>query len=316
MDVVDPLTRFLDGPRATRAFALSLEMTSPWGIDVCDGAALTIVVVSRGRVLLDGQRMDAGDLALIRGPEPYLVTDSEGSPSTIRIDEGQRCTTLDGRDLRDDFRQGIRRWGNADRGDGDASLLVATYERTDEAGGMVSRVLPRVAIVPSTQTDDALVEALTREISNGDPAAQIMIDRLIDMLVISAIRSWLARPDRPPETAWITCSDPLIVRALDHLHADPSAAWTIETLARRLHVSRASLAAKFRNGVGEPPMTYLTRWRMVLAGDLLLAPGSTVADTARSVGYDNAFAFSTAFRRHTGLTPTQYRRRQPMLSPT
>ncbi|MBM7848088.1 cupin domain-containing protein [Arthrobacter roseus] len=306
---MDPITHFLDGPRATRAFAVALEMASPWGLDVADGAALTVLAVTHGQARVDGHLLEAGDLTVVRGPEPYLVSDAAGSAPSIRIDAGQCCTSLDGRDLRDEFRRGIRRWGNASKGD--TSLLVAIYERPDEIGGLVSRALPRTINVPSQHTDIGLVDLLTREVSKGDPAAQVMIDRLLDMLVISSVRHWLNDSQSTHEATWLTCSDPLIVQALEHLHAEPAASWTVKALAERLHISRASLAARFREGVGEPPMAYLTRWRMTLAGDLLLTPGSTVTTTARRVGYHDAFAFSNAFKRNVGMTPTEWRQRQP-----
>ncbi|TFD88604.1 AraC family transcriptional regulator [Cryobacterium lactosi] len=309
---MDPLTHFLDGPRATGAFALSMQMSSPWAIRVRDNAALTVLAVTRGQARVDGVLLAAGDVALIRGPEPYAVTDAAASPPSIEIGPGQVCTTLDGRDLRDELRHGIRRWGNT--ANGETSLLVGTYERTDAAGGLVSRALPRVAIVPHDRADGSLVGLLEREIENDDPAAQVVVDRLLDVLVVSTIRSWVNDPDRAGKVTWLTCADPLVARALEYLHAEPAAPWTVETLARQVNTSRASLAARFRTGVGEPPMTYLTRWRLILAGDLLHSPEYTVSEVARSVGYTNAYAFSTAFKRQVGATPSEFRQRRPVLS--
>ncbi|MEG9250147.1 AraC family transcriptional regulator [Arthrobacter sp. Soc17.1.1.1] len=310
---MDPLTHFLDGPRAANAFALAMSMSAPWGITVRDGAALTVLVVTRGEARVDGTRLNAGDVALIRGPEPYAVTDAATSTPSIEIGTGQHCTTLDGRDLREEFRHGVRRWGNAV--DGETAILVGTYQRPDNAGGLVTRALPRLAVVPRERADNTLIHLLRRELANEDPAAQIVVDRLLDVLVVNTIRSWIADPDRPVEATWLTCNDPLIVRALECLHSEPAAPWTVDTLARQVNISRASLAARFRTSVGEPPMAYLTRWRLTLAGDLLHTPDTTVATVAHSVGYNNAYAFSTAFKRQSGTTPTEYRQRRPALAP-
>jgi len=309
---MDPLTHFLDGPRATGAFALAMHMSAPWGIRVRDNAALTVLAVTRGQARVDGVLLVAGDVALIRGPEPYTVTDASASPPSIEIGPGQVCTTLDGRDLRDELRHGIRRWGTAFPGE--TSILVGTYERSAEAGGLVSRALPRLAIVPNDRADGSLVGLLEREIANDDPAAQVVVDRLLDVLVISTIRRWVNDPDRAREATWLTCSDPVVAQALECLHAEPAAPWTVETLARRVNTSRASLAARFRTGVGEPPMSYLTRWRLTLAGDLLHSPEHTVSEVARQVGYTNAYAFSTAFKRQVGATPSEFRQHRPALS--
>ena len=310
---MDPLTHFLDGPRAVGAFALAMHMSAPWGVRVDDHAALTIVAVTRGQARVDEMLLTAGDVALIRGPEPYCVTDDIASMPSITIGPGQQCTTVDGRDLRDEFRHGIRHWGNTS--DGGTSLLIGTYERPDEAGGLVARALPRLVVVSHARADGAFLDLLEREITNDDPASQVVIDRLLDILVINTIRSWANDPTHPRTPTWLTSKDPLVKRALEYLHAEPAAPWTVELLARQVNTSRASLAARFRSDVGEPPMTYLTRWRLTLAGDLLHSLDTTVADVGRSVGYNNAYAFSTAFKRQVGATPSEFRRHRPVLSP-
>ncbi len=309
---MDPLTHFLDGPRAVRAFALSMHMSAPWGVTVRDGAALTVLAVTRGRARIDGVLLEEGDVALVQGGAPYEVTDPAGSRPTIDIGPGQQCTTLDGHDLREEFRRGIRRWGNTE--DGETSLLVGTYERADQAGGLVARALPPLAVVPREESEGALVGLLARELGCDDPAAQVVVDRLLDVLVISTVRRWLDRPDPSRRPTWLTCSDPVVLEALEHLHASPGIPWTVGSLASEVRVSRASLAARFRSGVGEPPMSYLTRWRLTLAGDLLQTPHTTISHVARTVGYSNAFSFSTAFKRHVGLTPTEFRHHRPVLS--
>lgn len=321
--LVDPLTHFLDGPRATRAFAVCLEMSGAWGIRIEDGAALTLLVVVAGEVVVDAGEgpttsLSAGDLALVRGPEPYVVADRWGTGPTIRIGAGQQCTTTDGRDLREEFSRGIRRWGTAEatgrgRAGPDDVVLVGIYEQPHEIGGLLARALPPLVVETGDGSDDrpdaALLGLLRREIETDDPAGQVVIDRLLDLLVVGVVRRWAAASERIGAVSGLTSADPIVGGALRLLHADPAADWTVADLARRLHVSRASLAARFRTAVGEPPMAYLTRWRMTLATDRLLEPAGTVAGIARDVGYDNAFAFSTAFKRQIGMSPSDYRRR-------
>lgn len=310
---MDPLTHFLDGPRATRAFALSLQMKSPWGIAVRDNAALTVLAVTLGRARVEGMLLEHGDVALIRGPDAYEVTDAAGSVPDVEIGPGQLCTTDEGHDARETLRRGIRRWGNAEQGE--TALLVGTYERADQAGGIVARALPRLAVVRRGHADATLVELLARELAHEGPAAQVVVDRLLDVLVVDTIRRWSAMADPSRVPPWLVCDDHLVTDALEHLHAEPDAPWTVELLARRVNVSRAALAARFRETVGEPPMSYLTRWRMTLAGDLLRArDGGTVSQIARTVGYTNAYSFSTAFKRRLGVTPTEYRHHRPVLS--
>ncbi len=102
--------------------------------------------------------------------------------------------------------------------------------------------------------------------------------------------------------------DPVVGHAVRLLTADPARRWTVAELAHRTAVSRASLARRFTALVGEPPMTYLTRWRIALAAELLRETTDTVDAIARKVGYANAFALSVAFKRLRGLSPTAHRR--------
>lgn len=302
---MDPLTHYLAGPRATRAFALMMHMGGRWGISIRDESALTVIAVVAGTTCVDGTLLYPGDVALVRGPDPYLLTDADQSPANIVIDPGQHCRTLDGHDLRQEYRRGIRRWGNAEQGD--TTVLVGTYERPDDVGGLVVSSLPRLAVVRREHAESSIVDVLAQEISHDGPAGQIVVDRLLDVLVVSTVRAWSATAAGQDHRTWLACSDPVVVHALELIHAEPGASWTVERLARQVNVSRASFAARFRAGVGQAPMAYLTRWRLTLAGDLLLTPTNTVAAVARTVGYDNPYAFSTAFKRHTGVTPSDYR---------
>jgi AraC-like DNA-binding protein len=93
------------------------------------------------------------------------------------------------------------------------------------------------------------------------------------------------------------------------LHDDPARPWTIAELATHVGISRAALARRFADLVGEPPMTYLTRWRLALAADRLLEPHATIDTVAREVGYSSAFALSTAFKRERGVSPREHRAR-------
>ena len=95
--------------------------------------------------------------------------------------------------------------------------------------------------------------------------------------------------------------------ALRLIHNDPANQWTVAKLAAETRVSRAALARRFTDLVGEPPMTFLTEWRLALAADLLLEPGATIGSVAHQVGYGSPFALSTAFKRVRGVSPQQHK---------
>ena len=134
-----------------------------------------------------------------------------------------------------------------------------------------------------------------------------MLDRLLDLLLIAVLRAWFARPEAEAPAWYRAHGDPVVGRALRLLHNNPAHPWTVATLAAEIGVSRAALARRFTELVGEPPMTFLTGWRLALAADLLREPDATVGAVARQVGYGSPFALSTAFKRVRGVSPQQHR---------
>jgi AraC-like DNA-binding protein len=134
-----------------------------------------------------------------------------------------------------------------------------------------------------------------------------VLDRLLDLLLVAALRAWFSRPDVEAPSWYRAHRDPVVGPALRLLHNQPEQAWTVAALAEATHVSRATLARRFTELVGEPPMTFLTEWRIALAADLLCEPGATVGSVAHRVGYSSPFALSTAFKRARGISPKEHR---------
>ncbi len=121
------------------------------------------------------------------------------------------------------------------------------------------------------------------------------------------LRAWFARPEAGAPAWYRAYGDPVVGPALRLLHNSPERPWTVASLARATGASRAALARRFTELVGEPPMTFLTGWRIALAADLLREPGATVGSVAPQVGYGSAFALSTAFKRLRGISPAEHR---------
>ncbi|MEU7898909.1 AraC family transcriptional regulator [Nonomuraea sp. NPDC049152] len=107
----------------------------------------------------------------------------------------------------------------------------------------------------------------------------------------------------------LSSHDPVIGRALRLIHDDPAHPWTVASLADKAGVSRSRFAQRFAELVGQPPMAYLTDWRICQAADLLARTDGTVDAVARQVGYSNAYALSVAFKRTLGVRPSEHRAR-------
>jgi len=305
---MDALVGFLNGPRARGAFLLRSVLDPPWSLRIRDEAPLTIMAVVRGTawVAHDDEspvEMRAGDVAVIRGPEHYTVADAPTTPPQVVIHPGQVCTTPDGVNVADSMSQGVRTWGN--NPNGGTVLLTGTYEGAGEISRRLVDALPPLVVLRDGEWDCPVIPLLAAEIGKDDFGQEAVLDRLLDLLVVAALRAWFARHEAP---AWYRAhTDPIVGHAVRLLHNNPAHPWTVATLAREVGVSRAALARRFSDLVGEPPMAFLTGWRLALAADLLLEPGATVGAVARRVGYTSPFTFSTAFKRRYGTSPQAHR---------
>ncbi|MEU4544135.1 AraC family transcriptional regulator [Nonomuraea dietziae] len=305
---MDALAGLLDGPRARGAFLLRSIMTPPWSVRILDRAPLTLVSMLRGESWVlpdrgDPMRLRPGDVAIMRGPEAYTVADAPGTEPTILIHPGERSTTVEGVELCASMDLGVRTWGESM--DGPAAMLSGTYQMRGEISQRLLLALPASLVVPSL--DSPLLTLLGDEIAKDQPGQEVFLDRLLDLLLIATLRAWFSRPEAGAPAWYRAHSDPVVGRALRVLHNEPASPWTVATLAERVGVSRAALARRFTELVGEPPMTYLTGWRLAMAADLLREPDATVGSVARRVGYGSAFALSTAFKRERGVSPQEYR---------
>ena len=307
---MDALVGLLDGPRARGAFLLRSIMSPPWSMRIQDEAPLCLVAMVRGNacVVPDGGEavpLGPGDVAIMRGPDPYTLADDPATPIQIVIHPGQHCSTPDGEDLAQAMDLGVRTWGNSP--DGAAMMLIGTYEKRVEISQRLLEALPAVVVLREDAWDGPLVPLLADEIVKDEPGQEVVLDRLLDLLLVAVVRAWFARPDAEAPAWYRAQSDPVVGRALRILHNNPDHPWTVATLAAESGVSRAGLARRFTELVGEPPMAYLTSWRLALAADLLREPDATVGAVARQVGYGSPFALSTAFKRVRGVSPHEHR---------
>ena len=307
---MDQVGGLLDGPRARNAFLLRSHLDPPWSMRIQDEAPLTLVAVVRGTawVVPEGGepvRLGHGDLAILRGPEPYLVADDPATAPQVLILPGQRCVTPDGTELTGMAMRGVRTWGNTEGGE--TVLLTGTYERHSDTSRRLLEALPDWLVLPAGDFESPLIALLQDEIGKDEPGQEAVLDRLLDLLLVAVLRAWFARPEAEAPGWYRAHGDPVVGPALRLLHNNPAEPWTVAGLAHEIGVSRAALARRFHELVGEPPMAYLTTWRITVAADLLREPGATVGSVAPQVGYGSSFALSTAFKRVRGISPQEHR---------
>ena len=312
---MDAFAGMLDGPRARNAYLLRTILDPPWSIRVEDRSPLTLLSVVRGEAWItphgdseqgdQAVRVGPGDTVVVVGFDAYVVADDLASLPEVIVYPGQRCTSLDGEPLDQKMSLGVRTWGK--NADGETVILIGAYESLGEIGVRLLRALPRLVVFGADQWDCPYLPLLVAEMERDDHGQEAVLDRLIDLILVALLRAWFARPEAHPPAWYRAQADPIVGRALQLIHHNPQHPWTVAGLAAETGMSRAALARRFTDLVGEPPMAFLTGWRLALAADQLRDPDATVGSVARKVGYGSPFALSVAFKRVHGVSPQEYR---------
>lgn len=307
---MDPLTDLLRAIRAESAVLHRSHAEPPWSFLNDEPAPLTLYSVARGTVwlILEGEAVELtqGTTAIVRGPAAHRVADRPDRPPQVRIRHAAHCFGVaDERPILDTPRLGPRTFGHSDTSP--LGLITGAYRSVDDVGRRLFSALPTVFTVPA----DSATRLLAEELKLDSPGQRLVLDRLLDLILIRALTNWFARPDTAAPPWFQALADPAVGAALHAMHADPAHPWTVFALAAKADVSRATFFRRFTSAVGTAPLTYLTEWRMDLAAQLLRESDATIAAVARRVGYTDSFAFSTAFKRHRGISPSRARKAVP-----
>ncbi|MFF3272437.1 AraC family transcriptional regulator [Streptomyces chrestomyceticus] len=188
-------------------------------------------------------------------------------------------------------------------------LLKVTYEVDGQGGRRLLDALPGLAHIPALPGGCPTLAMISAEVRSDAPGRDVILDRLLDLLLVSSLREWFKLPTTDAPAWYRAQADPVIGQALRSLHDDPAYPWTVARLAEQSGISRAAFAQHFSHLDGSPPMAYLTEWRICRAADLLTNSDATVAAVARQVGYSSSYALSAAFKRTLGIRPTEHRDR-------
>jgi len=195
-------------------------------------------------------------------------------------------------------------------GGGNFFLVSSRFALTGNHAGLLLAMLPPIVHIRE-EADRAVlrwsVERMMQELHTTQPGGFLVIQHLAHMMLVQALRLHLE--EGKAAVGWLfALADRQMAAAITAMHAEPAHPWTLQDLAQRAGMSRSSFALKFKEMVGKSPMDYLTRWRMLLAGDRLIHSSDPVSVIALSLGYDSESAFSTAFKRVMGCSPRQYGR--------
>lgn len=302
---MDILADLLTRARARGALFSHSTLRAPWGLEFHDGqVALSVHAVLAGEMWVERAgnaplRLLQGDLLLVNSKAPYAFVHAPGA----------RVRPL-GELLAPGPQAGTRRF-SLGGGGLETGLVCGAYTFEGAICDSLLASLPEIMPLPSVVGSDpplrTVLDLLTYELGREAPGQQTLLDRLLDLLLVYAMRAWFAQPGTDAPAWFRALDDPSVGAALRALHADPARAWTVAGLATAAGLSRAALARRFAALTGRPPLAYLTAWRMTLAREALLRPGATLAAVAQEVGYGSEFAFAAAFKRELGTAPGRWR---------
>jgi AraC-like DNA-binding protein len=196
-------------------------------------------------------------------------------------------------------------------GGGDVSVLGGHFALDGEQAVNLLGMLPPIVHL-RTEADRAALrwsmERMRQELREPQPGGFLVAEHLAHLMLVQALRLHLAEGLRGGVGWLFALADKQMSAAINAMHDDPAHRWTLQALAERAGMSRSTFALKFKATVGASPMEYLTRWRMLLAGDRLANTSQSISVIARALGYKSESAFSTAFKRDMGCSPRQYDR--------
>jgi AraC-like DNA-binding protein len=300
--MIDPLAEVVTLLQPAARLSKIVQGASPWSINRSEAGQPFYCAVLEGgcRIAIDGYEpieLLSGDFVLIPAaygvamcslepPAPGVTTSDHIALGNGEYRIGALDSPVDARMLA----------GHCSFGSPDASLLVS--------------LLPQIVHVRGEQRLATLVELVREESREQRPAREVVLARLLEVLLIEALRSMAGTNASPGLVRGL--SDDRLAIAIRGMHENPTRAWTVAELAKEAALSRSTFFERFNRAVGVAPMEYLLAWRMALAKDLLRRNGGRVAEIAQRVGYSSASTFSVAFTRHVGRPPTQYAREEQL----
>ena len=302
----DALTEVLEALQIEGRIYCVNDMKTPWAIDeerrdqiyfyVIENGSGQLKLKNRGREI----SFDDGDLILVASGEDHLIYN--GSPENPVLN-----SRFFGENRKE--RHYLRIEGG---GDEKTSFICGAFFFKYTKENALRAALPPVIHLRAAEPGTAewlapLLAMLSRDARKAEVGAGAVINRLTEIIFVQAVRHWI-KTHKNEQTGWLAAlNDEQVSRALNLLHQNPGKNWTVAAIAAKVGMSRSPFAAKFTSLVGEPPLKYLTKWRLNLAAGYLRSNELSVAEISGKVGYETSQAFGKNFKRYFGVSPREFR---------
>lgn len=299
--MTDPLSEVIAQLKPRTVLSKVISGAGRWGVRYSNFGQPSFCTVLDGSCLLavDGHQpftLQAGDFVLLPATPGFTMSGFE--PVTPeRLDPKVMAAAPAG-----EVRHG--RCG----GRPDVRMLGGYFVFDSPDAALLVSLLPALVHIRGAERLGTLVRLVGEESREQRSGRDLVLTRLVEVLLVEALRSTLAR-DAPPGLLR-GLADARLAAAIRQMHGDPARSWTVEQLAKKAALSRSTFFERFTRALGIPPMEYLLAWRMAVAKDLLRRNDLAISEVAERVGYGSASTFSTAFSRYVGEPPSRFARMQ------
>jgi AraC-like DNA-binding protein len=274
-------------------------------------------VLTRGAgwVAIAGQspvRLSAGDIVMFPHGDAHVLSSAPGlQPQLIDVDWFMAHRNDDRPIPINDLGSGLTIGTPAE--DAETSVVCGFLGCDLRPFNPLIANLPPIMHLPAGEDGQWIIDTLQQAVRAScqrRPGSEVVLERISEMLFVHAVRRYLDALSEQ-SNGWLAgLRDRHLGRALALLHEAPAEAWTVDELGRRVGLSRSALHERFTELIGQPPMQYLTQWRMQVASKLLCNSKDTIASIALEVGYESEAAFARAFKRSVGTPPAAWRRQR------
>ncbi len=312
---MDVLTDVLNTVHLQSAVRFCTELTTPWGIRVpAQNDRAIFYVMTRGSCYLevDGHKppvsLAGGDLVMLSHGDAHILRDRLNSPIVPLEKLVKACSECDPH-------RSIHHGGGGSL----TAMVAGHFIFENQISKPFLSTLPLLIHIHGEQGQvvpwlDTTLKWMAAETHSKNPGAQIMTSRLSDMLFIQILRAHIAENvvrvgECNGKAGWLRAmADSHLGKAFELIHEQPNHPWTVADLASQVNMSRTAFSMRFTQLAGMPPLAYVTKWRMLKAGDILRQGKATLSEIATYVGYESEASFSKAFKREMGVAPGMYRR--------